>query len=68
MANDGLGNDQYVKQWLSGLSETTTKLPQTVCSMVYLLRHDPSQKIKKRLHDLATEDLNERMSFEGKFG
>lgn len=59
-----LEKDSYVKQWISGLA------PKTKDNYLrgFLLWNDflgmtPTEQIKKRMHDLATEDLSERRFF-----
>lgn len=60
--------DQYVKQWLSGLSEATLKnYAVQIETWNTFIAMTPTEQIRKRMHDLATEDLAERQFFETKF-
>src|SRR3972149_5186383 len=60
--------DKYVKSWLTGLSERTkvnyTKEIEKWFDFADMM---PTEQIKKRMHDLISEDLTERTSFEQKF-
>jgi len=66
--NANIENDQYVIQWLTGLSDRTKnnyliqfKLWNSYIAMT------PTQQIKKRIEDLTSKDLAERHFFETKF-
>jgi hypothetical protein len=64
MANNDLENDQYVKQWLAGLSaETKRNYLMQIRDWITFIGMTPTEQIKKRMHDLATEDLAERPFF-----
>jgi len=68
MANIDLENDVYVQRWLAGLSaETKRNYLMQIRDWFTFVGMTPTEQIKKRMHDLATEDLSERQFFESKF-
>lgn len=60
--------DQYFKKWLVGLSERTKQnYSDEIHCWLTFVGMSPTEQIKKRMHDLTTEDLTERTFFEDKF-
>jgi site-specific recombinase XerC len=60
--------DEYVKRWLTGLAERSkTNYLREIHEWLDFVDMTPTEQIKKRMHDLTTEDLSERLFFENKF-
>jgi integrase len=60
--------DEFFKKWLVGLSERTKKNYSNDFHDWHLfIDMTPTEQIKKRMHDLTTENLSERLFFENKF-
>lgn len=66
--NANIENDQYVQQWLTGLSDRTKSnyLIQFKAWNTFVCM-TPTEQIKKRIDDLTSKDLAERHFFETKF-
>jgi hypothetical protein len=66
--NPALLNDQYIKQWQTGLSQTTkSNYLITFEKWVNFLGMTPTEQIEKRIADLTSTDLSQRNFFENKF-
>lgn len=60
--------DEFFKKWLVGLSERTKEnYSNEFHDWFVFIGMTPTEQIKKRMHDLTTEDLTERLFFENKF-
>jgi site-specific recombinase XerD len=60
--------DEFFKKWLVGLSERTKENYSKEFHNWYIfINMTPTEQIKRRMHDLTTEDINERTFFENKF-
>jgi len=60
--------DEFFKKWLVGLSERTKEnYSKEIHGWILFVDMTPTEQIKKRMHDLTTEDINERTFFENKF-
>jgi hypothetical protein len=60
--------DEYFKKWLVGLSPRTKENYSNEFHDWYIfIGMTPTEQIKKRMHDLTTENLSERLFFENKF-
>jgi site-specific recombinase XerC len=60
--------DEYVKRWLTGLAERSkVNYLREIHEWLSFVDLTPTEQIKKRMHDLTTEDLTERLFFENKF-
>ena len=60
--------DEYFKKWLVGLSPRTKKnYAEEFNDWYVFVGLSPTEQIKKRMHDLTTENLGERQFFEEKF-
>ena len=60
--------DDFVKRWLVGLSERTKQnYLQQIHYWIVFVDLSPTEQIRKRMHDLTTEDISERQFFEDKF-
>jgi len=60
--------DEYFKKWLVGLSPRTKENYSNEYHDWYIfIGMTPIEQIKKRMHDLTTENLSERLFFENKF-
>ena len=60
--------DEFFKKWLVGLSERTKKnYSNDFHDWHIFIGMTPTEQIKKRMHDLTTENLSERLFFENKF-
>ena len=60
--------DEFFKKWLVGLSPRTKKNYGNEFHDWYVfIGMTPTEQIKKRMHDLTTEDLSQRLFFENKF-
>ena len=63
-----LEKDQYVKQWISGLSpRTKDNYLRGILFWNDFLGMTPTEQINKRMKDLTSQDLTERTFFEAKF-
>jgi len=61
-------NDEYFKKWLVGLSPRAKEnYTSEFHDWHIFIGMTPTEQIKKRMHDLTTEDLTERLFFENKF-
>src|SRR3990170_1609674 len=60
--------DEYFKKWLVGLSPRTKENYTSEYHEWHIfVDMTPTEQIKKRMHDLTTEDLTQRLFFENKF-
>jgi len=60
--------DEFFKKWLVGLSPRTKKnYSNEFHDWHIFIGMTPTEQIKKRMHDLTTEDLSQRLFFENKF-
>src|SRR3990170_2672780 len=60
--------DEFFKKWLVGLSPRTKENYTTEYHEWHVfVDMTPTEQIKKRMHDLTTEDLTQRLFFENKF-
>ncbi|MEM3377533.1 MAG: tyrosine-type recombinase/integrase [Candidatus Bathyarchaeia archaeon] len=60
--------DEYFKKWLIGLSPKTKKnYTQDYHEWHAFIGMTPTEQIKKRMQDLTTQDLTQRLFFEDKF-
>lgn len=60
--------DEYFKKWLVGLSPRTKEnYSNEFHDWHIFIGMTPTEQIKKRMHDLTTENLSERLFFENKF-
>lgn len=60
--------DEFFKKWLVGLSERTKEnYSNEFHDWFIFIDMTPTEQIKKRMHDLTTEDLSQRLFFENKF-
>jgi len=60
--------DEFFKKWLVGLSPRTKENYSNEFHEWYIfIDMMPTAQIKKRMHDLTTENLTERLFFENKF-
>jgi integrase len=60
--------DEFFKKWLVGLSERTKEnYSNEFHDWFVFIGMAPTEQIKKRMHDLTTESLSERLFFENKF-
>lgn len=60
--------DEFFKKWLVGLSDRTKEnYTDEIHDWIIFVDMTPTQQIKKRMHDLTTEDITERTFFEDKF-
>jgi len=60
--------DEFFKKWLIGLSPRTKENYTTEYHEWHVfIGLTPTEQIKKRMHDLTTEDLTQRLFFEEKF-
>jgi hypothetical protein len=67
-AIEELQKDQYVKQWLNGLSERTKEnYLAEILKWNSFIAMTPEQQITKRIADLTSQNLAERQFFEQKF-
>jgi hypothetical protein len=61
-------NDEFFKTWLVGLSERTKEnYTKEIHQWILFINMTPTEQIKKRMHNLTTEDISERTFFENKF-
>ena len=61
-------NDEFFKKWLVGLSERTKEnYTKEIHQWILFINMTPTEQIKKRMHNLTTEDISERTFFENKF-
>ena len=61
-------NDTYVKTWLTGLkARTAQNYKERFPHWLEFIDMTPEQQIKKRMHDVISEDITERQFFELKF-
>lgn len=68
LATNELLNDQYVKQWLTGLSERTkANYVKEFEKWVSFVSMNPTEQIKTRIENLTSKDLAQRHFFENKF-
>ena len=59
--------DEFFKKWLIGLSPRTKENYTTEYHEWHVfIGLTPTEQIKKRMHDLTTEDLTQRLFFEEK--
>ena len=66
--NRAFEQDEYFKKWLIGLSPRTKEnYANEFPDWLNFIDTTPTEQIKKRMHDLTTQDLTERMFFEEKF-
>jgi archaellum component FlaC len=60
--------DEFFKKWLVGLSPRTKEnYSNEFHEWHTFIDMTPTEQIKKRMHDLTTENLSERLFFENKF-
>src|SRR3990170_2544937 len=60
--------DEFFKKWLVGLSPRTKENYTTEYHEWHVfVDMTPTEQIRKRMHDLTTEDLSQRLFFEDKF-
>ena len=60
--------DEFFKKWLVGLSKRTKEnYTDEIHDWIVFIEMTPTEQIKKRIHDLTTQDLTQRMFFENKF-
>lgn len=60
--------DEFFKKWLVGLSERTKEnYSNEFHDWFIFIDMTPTEQVKKRMHDLTTEDLSQRLFFENKF-
>ena len=60
--------DEFFKKWLVGLSTRTKENYSNEFHEWYVfIGMMPTEQIKKRMQDLTTENLTERLFFENKF-
>ena len=60
--------DEFFKKWLVGLSERTKEnYSNEFHEWHAFIGMTPTEQIRKRMHDLTTENLSERLFFENKF-
>jgi integrase len=68
MATKDLEKDVYVQRWLTGLSARTKEnYLREFPLWVSFAKMSPTEQIEKRLQNLTSQDLTERMFFERKF-
>ena len=66
--NRDFEQDQYFKKWLIGLSPRTKQnYSNDLPNWLTFIDMTPTEQIKKRMHDLNSEDLSQRTFFEQKF-
>ena len=60
--------DEFFKKWLVGLSERTKEnYSKEIHGWITFVDMTPTQQVKKRMHDLTTQDITQRQFFEDKF-
>jgi hypothetical protein len=60
--------DEFFKKWLVGLSPRTKKNYSNEFHEWYIfIDMTPTEQIKKRMHDLTTQDISQRLFFENKW-
>ena len=60
--------DSYVERWLTGLKQRTkNNYKERFPQWLTFIGMSPTEMIKKRMHDITTQDLTERQFFEDKF-
>lgn len=60
--------DQYVQEWMKGLSDRTKEnYLNEFQRWLDFIKLSPTEQIKKRVKDLTTQDLSERLYFENQF-
>ncbi len=60
--------DEFFKKWLVGLSERTKKnYTNQIRGWLVFIGMSPTEQIKKRMHDLTTQNIAERTFFEDQF-
>jgi site-specific recombinase XerD len=60
--------DEYIKKWLVGLSERTkTNYLREIHEWLSFIDMNPTEQIKKRMQNLVSQDLTERLYFEDRF-
>ena len=60
--------DEFFKRWLVGLSERTKQnYSNEIHGWIVFVDMTPTEQIKKRMHDLTTEDITQRQFFEDKW-
>lgn len=60
--------DEFFKKWLVGLSDRTKEnYTNEIHGWITFVDKSPTQQIKKRMHDLTTQNITERTFFEDKF-
>jgi integrase len=60
--------DEFFKKWLVGLSERTKgNYSKEIHGWITFVDMTPTQQVKKRMHDLTTQDITQRQFFEDKF-
>ena len=61
-------SDPYVKRWMTGLKgKTPQNYKDRFPQWLTFIGMTPTEMIRKRMHDLTTEDITERQFFEDKF-
>lgn len=66
--NDSWKEDRFVKRWLTGLKgKTPTNYMERFPHWLDFIGMTPEEQIKKRMHDLTSEDITERQYFEDKY-
>lgn len=61
-------NDTYVKRWLTGLAKKTKHgYPSLLQDWLTFINLSPTDQINKRMHDLTSTDITERLFFEDKW-
>ena len=60
--------DEFFKKWLVGLSERTKEnYTNQIRGWIVFIGMSPTEQIKKRMHDLTSGDITERLFFEDQF-
>ncbi len=60
--------DEFFRKWLVGLSERTKEnYTNQIRGWMLFIGISPTEQIKKRMHDLTTQDIAERTFFEDQF-
>jgi hypothetical protein len=66
--NRAFEQDEYFKKWLIGLSPRTKEnYSNEFPDWLNFIDMTPTEQIKKRMHDLTTQDPTQRTYFEEKF-
>jgi hypothetical protein len=63
-----LKEDRFIKSWLTGLAPRTKEnYLKEIEKWILFVDMTPTEQIKRRMHDLTSEDITERTFFENKF-